>query len=50
MIGAVVGGLLESLSMTWGFRNLILLAGAIYLTAFKIHLSGAPPSAAPPST
>lgn len=50
MLGAVAGGLLESLSMTWGFRNLILLAVVIYLAAFKIHLSAAPSPAAPPST
>jgi SAM-dependent methyltransferase len=37
LLGAVAGGLLEFLSMALGFRALVLLAGAVYLTAFAIR-------------
>jgi len=38
ILGAVAGGLLEFLSMSIGFKSLLLVALTAYLTAFLIHL------------
>jgi spermidine synthase len=38
LMGALIGGLAESISMATGLRSLTLLAGALYLTAFLCRM------------
>ena len=47
LLGAVLGGLLEFLSMAVGFKALLLLAMAAYLCAFLVHARSHPPAARP---
>jgi len=49
LLGAVLGGLLEFLSMALGFKALLLLAIAAYLLAFLAHTRSAPSHAGEPA-
>ena len=37
LLGAIIGGCLEYLSLVWGYRALLVLAGGIYLLAFMVR-------------
>jgi hypothetical protein len=37
LLGAIVGGCLEYLSLEWGYRALLIVAAAVYVLAFVIR-------------
>ncbi len=37
LLGAILGGCMEYLSLEWGYRALLIVAGAVYLLAFAIR-------------
>lgn len=41
LLGAVVGGLTEMLSMAWGLKALLLVAGGAYVTSYFVSGSAA---------
>ena len=49
LLGAIVGGCLEYLSLIFGYRALLIIAGVLYLGAYAVMPRTRPPAARPPT-